>query len=158
MRERISIVLLEEYERVNFYSFTTRGEAYSEFEKFLLKFKDVYPEDVGKILYRLECITRTGVFERHFRYAGRVTDGVAELPSHFETAKLRVYCLCISEKVLILGNGGLKSTRTYNEDPELDSFVSILQKIDKTIKDHERTGHLHINGKEMEGRLSMTIE
>lgn len=158
MRQRVSVVLLEEYERVNFYSFTLQGEANSEFENFLLKFRDAYPEDVGKIMYRLECITRDGVFERHFRYASKTADRVAELPSHIETSNLRVYCVCISEKILILGNGGLKTTRTYNEDPELNTYVSVLQKLDSSIKYNESTSHLHINGKELNGRLSMLIE
>lgn len=114
MRQRISIELLEEHERVSFYSFTLKGEAQSEFEKFLLKYRDTYPDDIGKIMYRLERITRDGVFERHFRYASKITDRVAELPSNIDTSKLRVYCLCISEKILILGNGGLKKTKTYN--------------------------------------------
>ena len=76
---------MEEYENVNFYSFQFEHETLSEFEKFLLTFRDTHPDDIGTIMYRLERIIDDEVFDRHFRYAGKVKDRTAELPSHFES-------------------------------------------------------------------------
>ncbi len=157
LKRYLSIELLEEYEKVSFYSILYKGEKHSEFEKFLMSFRDSHPEDIGTIMYRLERITQDGVFERHFRYAGRVKDRTAELPSHFDTAKLRLYCLCISPQILILGNGGLKETRTYNEDSYLNSCVVALQKIDFVIHKKEEYASISIDGKTLVGDLSLYI-
>lgn len=154
---KLTILLLEEYENVNFYSFQFEHETLSEFEQFLLSFKDTHPKDIGKIMYRLQRIIEDGVFERHFRYSGKVKDRTAELPSHLETTNLRVYCICISPKILILGNGGLKTTRTYNEDAYLNNCVETLRKIDFELKTKEKTRKIHISDKNITGDLSLSI-
>lgn len=56
------------------------------------------------------------------------------LPSHLDTASLRLYLLNIQSKVLILGNGGIKETSTYQEDNHLNKCVNTLQKIDIQLK------------------------
>ena len=48
------IELLEEGDKVSLYSPRFLGEEYTEFEKFLLEFKDDYPSDIAQIVYRLE--------------------------------------------------------------------------------------------------------
>jgi len=156
-KQKLTIILLEEYENVNLYSFQFENEALSEFEKFLLSFKDTHPEDIGTIMYRLERIVNDGVFERHFRYAGKVKDRTAELPSHFETTNLRLYCICVSPKILILGNGGLKSTRTYNEDEYLNNCVETLRKLDFELKTKEKSNIIFIIDKNITGDLSLSI-
>lgn len=157
LKRFLIIELLEEHEKVNFYSILFQGETQTEFEKFLLEFKDSHPEDIGTIMYRLDKIIEDGVFERHFRYAGKRKDRTAELPSHFDTANLRLYCLCISPQILVLGNGGLKTTQTYNEDPYLNECVEALQKIDFVINKKEGYGTITINGKTLVGDLSLYI-
>jgi hypothetical protein len=154
----LSIELLEEYEKVNIYSVLFDGEVHTEFEKFLLSFSQSHPKDIGTIMARLDRIIVDGVFPRHFRFAGKVKDRTAELPSNIDTAKLRLYCICISPHILILGNGGLKSTRTYNEDTSLNKCVEHLQKIDLRLKHQERTNSTQINGKYLTGNLSFYIE
>lgn len=42
--------------------------------------------------------------ERYFRYEGKMSDNVVALPT-FRTS-LRLYCLRMSDSVLIVGNGG----------------------------------------------------
>lgn len=154
---KLSLILLEEYEKVNFYSFQFEDEAHTEFEKFLMAFNESHAKDIGTIMYRLERITEDGVFPRHFRYAGKHKDRTAELPSHFETANLRIYCICISPKILILGNGGLKTTRTYNEDNYLNNCVETLKKIDFELKTKEKAHRIHFTGKNITGELSLSI-
>ena len=44
---------------------------------------------------------------------------------------MRLYCLRISDSVLIVGNGGIKRTKTYEEDESLNGYVITLQKLDK---------------------------
>lgn len=96
--------------------------------------------------------------DRHFRYEGTKRDRVMALPSHLETTSLRLYLLNIQAKILILGNGGLKSTATYQEDEHLHKCVKTLQKIDIEIKEREKQKMIVITGTELFGELSFTID
>lgn len=93
MKRNLFIELLEGGDKVSLYSPHFEGEDYSEFEKFLLEFKDTYPDDIRQIVYRLDIIKREGAEDRHFRYEGTKKDRVMALPSHLETTNLRLYLL-----------------------------------------------------------------
>ena len=108
-------------------------------------------------MYRLDIIKRDGANDRHFRYEGTRRDRVMALPSHLETTSLRLYMLNIQAKILILGNGGLKSTATYEEDEILHKEVRTLQKIDIQLKQSENEKVIVVSGTELLGELSFTI-
>ena len=56
------------------------------------------------------------------------------------------YYLC---SILILGNGGVKKTQTYDEDDELRGFVVTLQNFDKLIKQGVKDGTITISENEI---------
>ena len=72
-----------------------------------------------------------------------MSDRVVALP--VLASKLRLYCLRLSDGILVLGNGGVKKSRTYNEDDTLRGYVMDLQKFDKLLKDGERDGSIQIS-------------
>ena len=78
----------------------------SEFEKFYAKFRNEleYNEDFERLLNILGRIADFGALERFFRPEGKMNDRVCALP--VLKSKLRLYCLRLSDKILILGNGG----------------------------------------------------
>ena len=158
MERNLLIELLEDGEKVSLYSPHFEGEEYSEFENFLLMYKDKYPDDVRQLVYRLDIIKRDGAEDRHFRYEGSKRDRVMALPSHLETTSLRLYLLNIQSKILILGNGGLKKTATYQEDENLHRQVRTLQKIDLEMKQREKENVIVVKGSELLGELSFTID
>jgi hypothetical protein len=158
MERNLLIELLEDGEKVSLYSPHFEGEEYSEFENFLLMYKDTYPDDVRQLVYRLDIIKRDGAEDRHFRYEGSKRDRVMALPSHLETTSLRLYLLNIQSKILILGNGGLKKTATYQEDENLHRQVRTLQKIDLEMKQREKENVIVVKGSELLGELSFTID
>lgn len=158
MEKNLIIELLEDGDKVSLYSPRFEGEEYTEFEKFLLKFRDDYPNDVAQLVYRLDIIKRDGAADRHFRYEGTRRDRVMALPSHLETTTLRLYLLNLQSKVLILGNGGLKQTATYQEDEMLNRCVNTLQKIDIELKQREKQKVITIRGTELLGELSFVID
>ena len=80
MEKNLLIELLEDGNKVSLYSPHFEGEEYSEFERFLLTYKDDYPNDVGQLVYRLDIIKRDGAEDRHFRYEGTHKDRVMALP------------------------------------------------------------------------------
>lgn len=158
MERNLLIELLETGEKVSLYSPRFEGEEYTEFEKFLLEFKDTHTRDVQVLVRRLSIIKQNGAEDRYFRYEGSMNDRVMGLPSYIDTSELRLYCLNISRKVLILGGGGIKTTQTYQEDERLHKCVQTLQKIDIEIKYKEKQQVVTIIGSELVGPLTFTID
>lgn len=109
------------------------------------------------LVRRIDIIKQNGVEDRYFRYEGTKRDRVMALPSHLDTTNLRLYCLNISHKVLILGNGGLKTTQTYQEDAHLHKCVQTLQKIDIEIKRMQDLRIVTVRGTNFNGPLTFTI-
>ncbi len=50
----------------------------------------------------------------------------------------------MSNSVLIVGNGGAKSTKKYEEDVDLNGYVINLQKLDSLLKADIKTGSVRI--------------
>ena len=122
----------------------------SEFEQFYNKFRHefVYNEDFERLLNILGRIADFGALERFFRPEGKMTDRVCALP--VLNSKLRLYCLRLSDKILILGNGGVKRTRTYNEDDTLQGYVTTLQKFDKLMREGVKDGTISVTERTIE--------
>ncbi len=70
MERNLLIELLEDGEKVSLYSPHFEDEEYSEFEKFLLTYKDTYPDDVRQLVYRLDIIKRDGAETAIFAMRG----------------------------------------------------------------------------------------
>lgn len=150
------IVSISSSDQVGLYSICfNNGE--SEFRKFLKKFKDnaALNKDYQSILYALDRIIAKGAFERMFRYEGKMNDNVVALS--FDSKKLRLYCLRMSDQILIVGNGGVKETRTYDEDEELSGYVMDLQKFDELLKQAQEEGSIYIEQNMITGIEEMTF-
>ena len=76
MKKNVLLALLEDGDKVSLYSPRFENEQYTEFEKFLLLYKDAFPDDVSQLVYRLDIIKRDGAEDRHFRYEGTRRDRV----------------------------------------------------------------------------------
>ncbi|MDE5876432.1 MAG: hypothetical protein K2H47_02925 [Muribaculaceae bacterium] len=121
----------------------------SEFEKFISKFRESAElnPDFQAIMRFIEQILSNGALERYFRREGKVTDSVVALP--VLKSKLRLYCLRLTDKILILGNGGVKNSQTYQEDDTLQGYVMDLQKFERLLKQEVRSGNVEITEKEI---------
>jgi hypothetical protein len=140
----MELLLVNEGENCTLYTIQFMSEDKSEFERFYAKFNnDVeYDNDLMRIVALIDKIADKGALERLFRPEGKYSDGVCALP--VIQSKLRLYCLRLSDKILILGNGGAKTTRTYNEDDVLKGYVITLQNFEKLLKDGEKDGSVVI--------------
>ncbi|MDD6583081.1 MAG: hypothetical protein PUF10_10475 [Bacteroidales bacterium] len=135
---------LEQTDNVSLYSICFEGNAFSEYESFIQRFKDdaTLNEDYKNIIMALEKIVAVGALERFFRPEGKMNDHVAALS--IDSRKLRLYCLRISDQILIVGNGGRKDTRTYEESAELSGYVMDLQEFDKLLTEAQKDGSVTI--------------
>lgn len=132
-------------ENAGLFSICFEGESFNEFEKFILKYQEdvTLNRDLQIILTTInKMLNQNGFLERYFRPEGKMKDRVCALP--IETSKLRLYCLRISDSVLIAGNGGVKDSKTYQENSELSGYVITLQKLDELIKLAVKKGEITI--------------
>ena len=85
-----------------------------------------------------------------------MADSVTAIP--IEGGKLRLYCLRISEQIVILGNGGVKTTKSYEEDPKLFGYVMDLQRFERILNENLEKGYVSIEEKELTGINDVTFE
>lgn len=140
-------------EVTDIFSIRIDGDRLSEVQKFLVMFKDtsdpVLQDDMAKILTGLSEIANNGALERFFRFEGKMSDRVVAIPlyivprDHSKHGTLRLYCIRVSDKLLIVGGGGLKTTQTPEEDPVLSSHIETLQSIDKRLNELGEKGNIN---------------
>ena len=132
-------------EEAGLFTIIFEGESFTEFQKFITKGNanaKLLP-DLQKILTAIQRMMNTaGFLERYFRPEGKINDRVVALP--IQQSKLRLYCLRLSDSVLIVGNGGHKTTKTYEESEELSGYVITLQNLDKLLTTAEKKGTISI--------------
>ena len=116
----------------------------SEFEKFVARFREYaeYSEDFSRIAAFIKRIAKTGALKRYFRPEGRMTDSVVALP--VTSSKLRLYCLHLSDRILVLGNRGVKTSQRYEDDTLLNGYVMTLQKFEKLLRQEAANGNVNI--------------
>lgn len=156
MTQRYSIELIEEHDAANFYSIHLNEEELSELEKFFEKFPEgsPYDEDIDTIIAWLDKIGETGALERYFRYEGRFGDGVSAIP--IETSNLRLYCIRLSDRILIFGNGGVKDCASWQESETLAEYVEMLVCTSRFIASRLANGTIYMVDKEIIGNLNFS--
>ncbi len=144
------LLLVNNADGCTIYTIQFLSENESEYERFYTRFKGdaEYNPDLMRIVALINKIADVGALERYFRPEGKLKDGVCALP--IVQSKLRLYCLRLSDKILVLGNGGVKKTRTYNEDDKLKGYVLTLQNFEKLIREGEKDGTISITANTIE--------
>lgn len=140
----VELYLIQEGANCTIYSIQFLRDSETEFEKFVSKFiNDAdYSKDYSRIAAVISHIARSGALERYFRPEGKITDSVMAIPVH--VSKLRLYCLRLSDNILILGNGDVKSSRKYEDNPKLKAYVMTLQKFEQLLKEGVEEGSVNI--------------
>lgn len=137
-------------QKADVFSIRLKGNAESEFQKFYIHFKDTddsfLRNDLDRILATIHVIGQKGALENVTRPEGAIQDRVCAIPlitEHRDKQKhgtLRMYCIRVSEKLFVLGGGGIKTTQTYEEDDYLLEQVTLLREIDRQLAALENDG------------------
>ena len=145
----VELLLVNSSDSCTVYTIQFLSDDKSEFEKFISKFREdaELNPDFQAIMRFIEQIISNGALERYFRREGKMNDSVVALP--VLKSKLRLYCLRLTDKILILGNGDVKNSRTYEEDETLQGYVMDLQKFERLLKREVRYGNVIITEKEI---------
>ena len=158
VKKKTTVEKISESEKTALYSISFEKDGTTEFEKFVEEVEQnaKYNRDYQRIIAALQAILNLGALERFFRPEGKIKDSVAAIP--IEGGKLRLYCLRISEQIVILGNGGVKATRTYEEDSKLYGYVLDLQRFEKILNDNVAKGYVRIEERELNGIDDVVFE
>lgn len=72
MKKRTTLELVEQSEKVSLYSISFAMDNMTEFERFMLKFREEasFNKDYQRILYAISIILDKGALERYFRPEG----------------------------------------------------------------------------------------
>ena len=157
MKQKYTIELVEEHDAVNFYSIHLDEEELSELERFFEKFPVgcEYDDEIDIIIAWLDKIGENGALERYFRSEGRYGDGVGVIPIDVGN-KLRLYCLRISDKILVFGNGGIKDADSWQNSGTLAPYVEMLIDTSRFIISRIRDGKIILVDKDLVGDLKFT--
>lgn len=144
------LILFDQTENCTVYSIRFLADEDSEVEKFYAKFKESseYNADFERIISVMMGMLDKGALERFFRYEGKMNDRLVALP--VLKSKLRLYCLRLSDKIIVAGNGGVKGSRTYQENDELRGYVLTLQQLDKLLREGVNDGSIVITENKIE--------
>ena len=157
---KISLELFEEHDEVNYYSFKIDNNQETEADRFFDKIEQIADDEdntiwdeheyscqdeLDFILDLIDEMGENGASIHYFREAGKKSDNVAALPHKRHLGEhIRIYCILQSKDIVILGNGGVKTTRTYNEDPHLNECARIMEHLYHFIKSRLYTTQLSI--------------
>lgn len=155
MEQRYTIELIEEHEQVNFYSIKLEEEELAELDRFFEKFPEgcEYDDEIDVILAWMDHIAEHGALERYFRPEGKFGDGVSVIPIDLGN-KVRLYCLRLSDNILVFGNGGIKDASSWEQSPTLAPYVELLIETSKFIASRIKSGAIVLVDKEILGNLN----
>ena len=148
------IKLYKEYENVNFYVLHFNDKEHDEFTDFLLRFKDdsKYRKDFEILIAWLISISKTYAYERKFR----PEKGASAVP--IPSCKLRLYCHRVSDEILILCNGGVKTEGKAQDCPNVGPIFNDANLLAKEIKLRKTRRKIIIDGKFLRGDLEINID
>lgn len=147
------------------YTFKFQNKALTEFDEFMLKFKDsddkLIKDDFNRIIKAIQKISESGALERYFRIEGKYKDNVVAIPLYIESRKnhptLRLYCLRLSDHLIIIGNGDTKF-QNYNNNPQIVQFTTDLASLEQAIKYYKKTNKIELNHNRIVVSNSINIE
>jgi hypothetical protein len=145
MKQYVTLEVFRTFRKVRYYTFQIEGHEQNETNKFFSKLE--YVEAIADDLYRLNRLIitigeRTGAIIDLFR----PEDEAVALPPkpHFRVRQilqireiehntLRLYCIWISEEIVILANGGIKTSQKTEDSPDLMPHFRFIKSMGKQI-------------------------
>lgn len=156
MKNFVTIHLFKVFDKVNYYTFWVEGRPQAEADAFFSRFEDdpSVAHDLNLLVAWISEIgQRRGARARYFRFENDASALpppariMAELGDDY--CRLRLYCVRLSDEVVILANGGLKSGRTVQDSPDLFAKFRFANKMADQLLELITSGELQIVGKQI---------
>jgi hypothetical protein len=163
MKQYVNLQVFKSFRKVRYYTFQIEGHEQTETDKFFSKLE--FAEQIADDLNRLNRLIltigeRTGAVIDLFR----PEDEAVALPPkpNFRLSKilqireiehnsLRLYCIWISEEIVILANGGVKTSQKTEDSPDLMPHFRFVKSMGKQINKLIIENSFTFEGKEIFG-------
>jgi uncharacterized Fe-S cluster-containing protein len=133
--------------RCQYYTIVKNGDELSEASKFLTNKRNKQSPDFNRLQTRFNQIKdRNGARTYFFKSEGREADLVhalharAKKQGYLQLNKLRWYCIRLSERCVIFGNGGVKEDAKTQDDPHLKEKEAAMRWVDRCIETATKRG------------------
>jgi hypothetical protein len=156
VKQYVSLRLFKTFKKVAFYTFVIEDQDDSETDKFFNKVEpmtQLEAEVNALVSWIIEIGENRGAIYDFFRFeeeASALPPKAKFATQTLPVGNLRLYCVWLSEAVVVLANGGLKTAQTVQECPDLWPHFTFAKKMAKQLTNLLSTGELVINGKEIE--------
>jgi len=152
--------------RCKLYSIVKEESELNEASKFLINQRNTDSADFQRLKERLDNIkSRHGARVNFFKHEGTESDLVYALHAgarkrgYLELNHFRWYCIRLSERCLILGNGGIKHVRKTQDDKFLIEKEYDMRWVDRVIEAAIKCGELEVDiDGTLHGDLHFTIQ
>ena len=159
MKQYVNLQVFKDFRKVRFYTFQTEDSDKSETDKFFTKMKeDVSVSDDLNCLVQwvMEIGNNHSALIELFRFEeeahalppppkGQRKVGITQI----ENNDLRLYCIWISESIVILANGGIKKSAKTQGTPELIPHFRFAKTMGRQINQLISEGIFRFQGKEI---------
>ncbi len=152
--KRFNVEIFKSFERTTIYTLHEPGKANSETDDFLLRFMydSNFKKDVETISYYIMKIGQRGALERNFRPE---RDAIA-IP--ISSSILRLYGYRVNDEILILGNGGAKTSKKVQDSPDAFPHFKLMNDLAYILNLKLGKRELIIEGNQLIGDLSFFVK
>ena len=153
MKNYITLQLFKSFQKVNFYTFKFEESEHTETDKFFLKFElnESVADDLNNLAGWLSLIgQKYGAkisFFRHEASAQALPPPMSKMIHEVIVNNLRLYCVCINEQIVILANGGLKTSQKVQDSSDVLQHFRFANAMSKQISDLIKDGDFEFRGK-----------
>lgn len=147
-------------DKASIYSIVTEDSKVPFIDRFIEEHKEEFTQDLLSIMSRLKSMgNAVGALDIYFKLDeglewNDLVCAVYDIPDKH----LRLYCIRLNEKIVVIGNGGPKNVRAWQDDPKLSREVHEMMQYSRIIRKKLEDGTLRIseNGLRFEGDLMLT--
>lgn len=146
--------------KASIYSIIAEDGEGSFLDQFIREHRQNSTQDLINIIERLRSIGNSvGAIETYFKLnEGIEWDDLVCALYDVPDKHLRLYCIRLNENIIIVGNGGPKRVRAWQDDPKLSREVEEMMHYSRIIRTKLSKNSLRIsaNGLNFEGDLMLT--
>ncbi|MET7000098.1 hypothetical protein [Chitinophaga defluvii] len=147
-------------DKASIYSIVTAASKAPFLDHFIQEHQEAFTQDLLSIIGRLRSMSNTvGALEIYFKLdEGLEWNDLVCALYDIPDKHLRLYCIRLSEQIVVVGNGGPKNVRAWQEDPKLSREVSEMMHYSRIIRKKLEDNSLRVSkdGLKFEGDLILT--
>lgn len=145
--------------RATVYTLVKADGTPSLFDTFLQECASQYPAETRNLVAKIRAMgQQTGLRKDLFRLDEGLPGDLVVAVSDDVTATLRAYGIRYGNSILLLGAGGPKFVRAWQEDPRLKQAAEEMIAISKAMKEKVKNREITWTPDEMEWTGDLTIE